>query len=48
MQRICGAILGIGGIAMIITGVVFSITFLLIIGIPLFMVGVLVISFQNL
>jgi hypothetical protein len=45
-QRLTGTIVGLGGFVMIITGIAFSMTPLLIVGVPLFMVGALVVSFH--
>jgi hypothetical protein len=45
-QRVGGAIIGVGGFAMIIIGIALSTTPLIIIGVPLFMVGALVVSFH--
>lgn len=44
-KYILGGILGIGGMTMIITGIAFSIVPIIVIGVPLFMVGILVASF---
>ena len=46
-QRVGGAIISVGVFVMIIIGIALSMTPLLIVGVPLFMVGALVISFQN-
>jgi hypothetical protein len=45
-QRVGGAIVGVGGFAMIITGIAFSMIPLIVVGVALFMVGALVVSFH--
>ena len=44
-KYIIGGILGVGGLTMIITGIAFSIVPIIVIGVPFFMVGILVASF---
>jgi len=45
-QRVGGAIVGVGGFAMIITGIAFSMIPLIVVGVALFMVGALVVCFH--
>lgn len=40
-----GGFLGLGGMIMIITGIAFSIVPIIVIGVPVFMIGILVASF---
>ena len=44
-KYIIGGILGLGGMTMIITGIAFSLVPIIVIGVPVFMIGVLVASF---